>query len=148
MTSRFKIKVKVDGGEERWADASKVFAHLIKEYAKTELKGKKPAPYKDRINNFFNTIDSDWIIALKDAYPNIDIDQELKNIKIWLLSNTKNAKSDFKKFINNWMAKAMRNGKPKTEDNRGAYQKYVPPVINDEDIPTPEEIQEILNNGK
>ena len=145
MISRFKIKV-IDGeGRERWADSDKVFAHLIKNYMKADLNGKKPEPYKDKVNNFFNQIDEDWVEALKEAYPNVDVVQELNNAKMWLLSNTKQAKSNFKKFVNNWMAKAMRNGKPETStNNQSNYEKYVPPVINEEDIATPEEIKEIL----
>ena len=58
-------------------------------------------------------------------------------------------KADFKKFVNNWMAKSMRNVKPQTpQDNQANYKKYVPPVINDEDIATPEEIQEILKGNR
>ena len=148
MTSRFKIQIKVDGEEVRWADAGRVFAHLLQEYTKTELKGKKPSPYKDKVNDFFSKIDEDWMDALKKAYPNVDVDQEMESAKMWLLSNPNKAKANFKTYLNNWMAKAMRNGKPKTEDNRGAYPKYVPPVINEEDIATPEEIQEILRGNR
>tara|TARA_Y100000593_G_scaffold79628_1_gene148297 strand:- start:300 stop:743 length:444 start_codon:yes stop_codon:yes gene_type:complete len=147
MTSRFKIQIKV-GEEVRWADAGRVFAHLLEEYTKAELKGKKPTPYKDKVNDFFSKIDDEWMDALKKAYPNVDVDQETQSAKMWLLSNPNKAKANFKTYLNNWMAKAMRNGKPKTEDNRGAYQKYVPPVINDEDIATPEEIQEILKGNR
>ena len=136
-------------GKERWADADKVFAHLMKNYMKAELNGKKPEPYKDRVNNFFNQIDEDWVEALKEAYPNVDVVQELNNAKMWLLSNTNQAKSNFKKFVNNWMAKAMRNKKPETStNNQSNYEKYVPPVINEEDIATPEEIKEILRGTK
>ena len=107
--SKFKIRIE-EGGRERWADADKVFAHLLKNYMKAELKGKKPEPYKDKVSNFFRQIDKDWVEALREAYPNVDVDQELENAKMWLLSNTNQAKSNFKKFINNWMAKAMRTG--------------------------------------
>ena len=145
MISRFKIRIKV-GEEERWADADKVFAHLVKNYMKAELNGKKPEPYKDRVMGFFKKIDAEWVDALKKAYPNVDVAQELNNAKMWLLSNTSQAKSNFKKFINNWMAKAMRNGKTEkpAEDGRSKYPKYVPPDIPEEDLATPEEIQEIL----
>ena len=147
MISRFKIKIK-SGSEERWADADKVFAHLLKEYTKSELNGKKPEPYKDKVDSFFNSIDDSWVIALKEAYPNVEVDQELNNAKMWLLSNTKNAKADFKKFVNNWMAKSMRNVKPQTpQDNQANYKKYVPPVIDEEDIASPEEIREILRRN-
>ena len=143
--SKFKIRIKV-GEEERWADADNAFAHLMKNYMKSELKGKKPEPYKDKVNNFFNQVDEDWIEALKKAYPNVDVSQELESAKMWLLSNTSQAKSNFKKFLNNWMAKAMRTGKTEkpAEDGRTKYEKYVHPVIKDEDVATPEEIREIL----
>ena len=145
MTSRFKVLIKTTGGEERWADGSKLFAYLLKEYTKAELKGKKPEPYKDRVDSFFKNIDEEWIGALKDAYPNIDIKQELKKAKIWLLSSTQNAKSDFKKFVNNWMAKAMNRRKVESpQNNQSNYEKYVPRVINEDEIASPEEIKEIL----
>jgi hypothetical protein len=144
MISRFKIKIQ-EGGRERWADADKVFAHLLKQYTKAELNGKKPEPYKDKVDSFFSSVDEAWIEALGEAYPNVNISEELTNAKMWLLSNTKNAKADFKKFVNNWMAKAMRNTKKESsQDNQSQYKKYVPPVIDEEDIASPEEIREIL----
>ena len=145
MISRFKIRI-LEGGKERWADASKVFAHLLKEYTKAELKGKKPEPYKDRVNNFFDTIDEEWLDALKKAYPKVDLKQELENAKMWLLSNTKNSKSDFKKFINNWLAKAMRNSKDVPTDNRSNYKPYKPPEVAEEDLATPEEINKLMQD--
>ena len=39
-TYHFKIKISVDG-RERWADGDKLFAHLMKDYNKTLLKGKE-----------------------------------------------------------------------------------------------------------
>ena len=151
MISLSKIKIRIEeGGRERWADADKVFAHLMKNYMKAELKGKKPEPYKEKVECFFNQIDEDWVEALKEAYPNVDVEQELLNAKMWLLSNTNQAKSNFKKFINNWMAKAMRTGKAEkpVEDGRTKYEKYVHPVIKDEDVASPEEIREILGRNK
>ena len=123
MISRFKIKIKI-GEEERWADADKVFAHLLQDYTKAELNGKKPEPYKDRVNNFFNQIDEDWVEALGEAYPNVDVAQELLNARMWLLSNTNQAKSNFKKFVNNWMAKAMRDSKKPDEKERVMFGEY------------------------
>ena len=144
MTSRFKIYVK-DGRGERWADADTVFAHLLGHYSKAELKGKKPVPYKEKVDNFYSSIDAEWLKALKEAYPNVDVEQELNNAKMWLLSNTNQAKKDLKKFTNNWMAKSMRAGKQETStSNQAKYEEYKPPVINDEDVASPEEIKEIL----
>ena len=139
-----KVFVK-DAKGERWADADTVFAHLLGHYSKAELKGKKPVPYKEKVDNFYSSIDTEWLKALKEAYPNVDVEQELNNAKMWLLSNTNQAKKDLKKFTNNWMAKSMRAGKQETStSNQAKYEEYKPPVINDEDIASPEEIKEIL----
>ena len=140
MTSRFKIQVKVSG-EIRWADADKVFAHLMERYTKVIPKGEKPKPYKEKIDNFFATIDVEWLSSLKQAYPNVDIDTELGKAKMWLLSNS--PKRNLKKFVNNWMAKAMGN-KQNKQTEAVLYEKYVPPVINEDEIASPEEIKEIL----
>ena len=139
MTSRFKILIKDGGGSERWADADKVFAHLMERYTKAIPNGEKPKPYEEKIENFFVTIDVEWLSSLKKAYPNVDIDTELGKAKMWLLSNT--PKRNLKKFVNNWMSKAMGQRQNKKTE-AVIYEKYVPPVV--ENVATPEEIQKIL----
>ena len=138
--SRFKIQIKV-GEELRWADADKVFAHLMERYTKTIPNGEKPQPYKEKVENFFATIDVEWLQALWKAYPNVKIDPELDKIKMWLLSNS--PKRNLKKFTNNWLAKAMGQ-KQNIQTEAVLYDTYVPPVINEDDIASPEEIKEIL----
>jgi len=127
------------GGKIRWADADKVFAHLMERYTKTIPNGEKPQPYKEKVENFFATIDVEWLQALRKAYPNVEIDTELDKIKRWLLSNS--PKRNLKKFTNNWLSKAMgqRNNK---QTEAVIYEKYKAPVIND--AASPEEIKEIL----
>ena len=138
--SRFKIQVKVND-EIKWADADKVFAHLMERYTKTIPNGEEPKPYKEKIENFFATIDVEWLSSLRKAYPNVDIDTELGKAKMWLLSNT--PKRNLKKFVNNWMAKAM--GQRKNQQTEAVlYEKYVPPVINDDELASAEEIKEML----
>ena len=140
MISRFKIKIQ-DGREERWADADKVFAHLYERYIKAIPSGDKPKPYKEKIENFFATIDVDWLQALAKAYPNVDIDTELGKAKMWLLSNS--PKRNLKKFVNNWLSKSTEK-KQNKQTEAVLYEKYIPPVINDEDIPDQDEIKDIL----
>ena len=140
MNSRFKIRILV-GGKERWADADKVFAHLYERYTKTIPNGDKPQPYKEKVEHFFVTIDIEWLSSLRKAYPNVDIDTELGKAKMWLLSNA--PKRNLKKFTNNWLAKAMGNRENK-QTEAVLYEKYVKPVINEEDVASPEEIKEIL----
>ena len=139
--SRFKLQVKSAGGDIRWADADKVFAHLMERYTKTIPNGDKPQPYKEKVENFFATIDVEWLQALRKAYPNVKNDTELDKIKMWLLSNS--PKRNLKKFTNNWLAKAMgqRNNK---QTEAVIYEKYKAPVINDDDVASPEEIKEML----
>ena len=140
MNSRFKIKVK-DGRGERWADADKVFAHLFERYTKTIPNGEEPKPYKEKVENFFVNIDAEWLSSLAKAYPNVDIDTELGKAKMWLLSNS--PKRNLKKFTNNWLAKAMGN-KQNKQTEAVLYEKYVAPVINDDELASPEEIKEML----
>ena len=139
-TSRFKLQVNV-GGKIRWADADKVFAHLMERYMTTIPNGEKPQPYKEKVENFFATIDIEWLQALRKAYPNVKIDTELDKIKMWLLSNQ--PKRNLKKFTNNWLAKAMGQ-KQNKQTEAVIYEKYKAPVINDDDIASPEEIKEML----
>ena len=140
MNSRFKLQVK-SGENIRWADADKVFAHLMERYMKKIPNGDKPKPYKEKVENFFATIDVEWLSSLQKAYPNVDIDTELGKAKMWLLSNS--PKRNLKKFVNNWMAKAMGQ-KQNIQTEAVLYEKYVPPVINDDDIPDQDEIKNIL----
>ena len=142
MNSRSKIKIQVQaGGQVRWADADKVFAHLMERYTKTIPNGDKPQPYKEKVENFFATVDVEWLSSLRNAYPNVDIDTELNKAKMWLLSNS--PKRNLKKFTNNWLAKAMGSRENK-QTEAVLYEKYVPPVINEDELASPEEIKEIL----
>jgi hypothetical protein len=113
----------------------------MERYTKTIPNGDKPKPYKEKVEHFFATVDIEWTSALRKAYPNVDIDTEMNKAKMWLLSNS--PKRNLKKFVNNWLAKAMGQ-KKNIETEAVIYEKYVPPVINKEDIATPEEIKEIL----
>ena len=142
MTSRSKIKIQVQvGGQVRWADADKVFAHLMERYTKAIPNGDKPQPYKEKVENFFVNIDAEWLSSLTSAYPNVDIDTELNKAKMWLLSNS--PKRNLKKFTNNWLAKAMTSRQNK-QTEAVLYEKYVPPVINEDELASPEEIKDIL----
>ena len=46
-------------------------------------------PYPDRVDNYFNNIPDHLRKAFVEAYPNIDIDYQLKRAKTWLLANPK-----------------------------------------------------------
>ena len=113
----------------------------MERYTKTIPNGDKPKPYKEKVENFFATIDGEWLQALRGAYPNVKNDTELDKIKMWLLSNQ--PKRNLKKFTNNWLAKAMGQ-KQNKQTEAVIYEKYKAPVISDDDIASPEEIKEML----
>jgi|GEM_PF-1752637 len=58
---------------------------------------------------FFNITIEDkagWL----DAYPAIDIDQQLREMREWLLANPNKKKSNYRKFINNWLSSQQDKG--------------------------------------
>ena len=46
----------------------------------------------------------------EEAYPAVDIKQELLKIKAWLVSNPEKKKKNYKRFINNWVVKVQDKG--------------------------------------
>lgn len=68
---------------------------------------------------FFN-IDIEDMAGWKDAYPLVDIDQQLKEMREWLLADPSREKSNYKKFINNWLSseQSKAGGKPSYQDKR------------------------------
>ena len=65
-------------------------------------------PYIDKVNEYFKSEDIEFCRPYwAAAYPNVDIDAELVKAKAWLVSNTSKAKSDFRKFCNNWLKSEM-----------------------------------------
>lgn len=105
----FEIQVRVNG-ERKWVNGHKVFKYLLEEYSKVSYKGKKLDPYNTRIDKFYSNIPQALLDTWEKAYPNVNIEQELEKCRAWLLSNTNKAKSNFKRFSNNWLAKAMEYG--------------------------------------
>ena len=104
-----EIKIRKNG-EEKWVDARKFIDYMLKEYSKVSYSNTLALPYNDRVNNFYSNIPEHVVKAWKEAYPNVNIEQECSKAKAWLLSNTSKAKKDYMKFTNNWLAKAMQNG--------------------------------------
>ena len=63
--SKFKIRIKV-GEEERWADATQVFAHLMKDYNKAQQKlqdnfEKRAGKFSDSIDEFADEYDAELL---------------------------------------------------------------------------------------
>ena len=119
---RVEIRVRVNG-EERWADADKLFKYLYPD--KVDITGKMPYPYPERVKAFFNSIDEDLIKIWTEAYPNVDIKAELLKAKAWLLSSTNKSKKNFKSFTNNWLNNTTSNVKNSNKESiKASWDKY------------------------
>ena len=140
-------------GKEKWVDSRKFFDYMLKEYSKVSYSNKLAEPYNTRVDKFYSNIPQHVVKAWKEAYPNVDIDQECAKAKAWLFSNTSKAKKDFSKFTNNWLAKAMQNGGQipvqvdyKIEKKIKEQKEYMKQSQED---PAPEEwVQDLIRQSK
>lgn len=149
-----ELYVRVNG-KERWADAKKVFEYLYPEQVK--ISGKMPLPYAQRVERFFEAIDPTIMSVWKEAYPNINVKTELIKIKAWLISNPNKAKKDFKKFVNNWLSRAMQNptnvikatSEKRVIDNERRFQDRMKEAEQraKSDPASPEDIKDILQGA-
>ena len=120
----------------------------------------KVLTYPEKVNRFYQDLsqDQDYLEQLKEAYPNVNIAEQLKASKIWLLSNTHRAKKNFKRFVNTWLANNMERGKPTyknaldeeiskrhetAEKERIAFKKKMEEA--DKDAASEEDIKEALS---
>ena len=82
---------------------------IKKEPAKASPQKAPLKPYKEKVNDYYDNITDEFKGELKEAYPNVDIEQELKESRMWLITNTNKAKKNFDAFITRWMAKQMES---------------------------------------
>lgn len=59
---------------------------------------------KNKGNFDFVTEDAGFISKLKDLYPGIDFNKEVRDMRAWLLSNP--PKKDYYRFVTNWIRRA------------------------------------------
>jgi len=50
----------------------------------------------------------------RDAFPAVDIEQELRRMREWLLANPTKKKSNYRKFITNWLSRQQDKGGTKS----------------------------------
>jgi hypothetical protein len=86
-----------------------------------EGKKKKEIYFDFEQRKFFNIKIEDKA-GWKDAYPVVDIDQELRIAREWLLANPTRAKSNYRQFLNNWFKREQdKGGRPKFQKGKGGY---------------------------
>ena len=154
MTKPLFLEILIrKNGQEKWVDSRKVFKYLLEDYSKISYEGKVIDPYNTRIKKFYSNIPQELLDTWTQAYPNVDIQIQLKSCQAWLLSNTNKAKKDFKRFTNNWLSRAMQNGgiipvqlDHKVEKQIEEQKEYMKQA--EEGCATPEEIQAIIKQTK
>ena len=122
-----------------------------------KVSSKPLLPYKDKVEEFYKALllDTEYLKQLKEAYPNVNIKDQIGASKMWLLSNTHKAKKNFKRFVNTWMSRQMEFNRSnpnhitdldaneeRIEKERKAFAKKMEEA--NKDVATDEDRQEAL----
>ncbi len=71
-----------------------------------------PKPRFDFVSGQFTDLADSLIAGWAEAYPAVDVRQEIAKAAAWLMSNPKNRKSDYPRFLNNWLSRAQDSARP------------------------------------
>lgn len=85
-----------------------------------------PVGYADSVDDFFISLQTDWFIQAKKAYPGVNLKTEVERARMWLISNPQKPKKQFMRFLNGWLARQDRgfvNEKPVAAAVRGASNR-------------------------
>jgi len=113
---------------ERSTDVKQTFSHTdtdtdtdtdIKEKTCPELKSSRPKGEISIIDlplnakNTNHSVSQDFINEISELYPAVDVTQQLREMKAWLIANPtkRKTKSGILRFINQWLAKEQNSGK-------------------------------------
>lgn len=70
-------------------------------------------------------ISEETVSELSDLYPAVDVPQQLRSMRGWLLANPKNRKtrSGIMRFANSWLSREQNSARKENTQPRPAYQK-------------------------
>lgn len=70
-------------------------------------------------------ISEETVSELSDLYPAVDVPQQLRSMRGWLLANPKNRKtrSGIMRFANSWLSREQNSARKENAQPRPAYQK-------------------------
>jgi hypothetical protein len=81
----------------------------------------------DRSTRKFDGITPDYLTYLKGQYPAINVEDKLRDMETWLDANPKNQKSNYKRFITNWLKREQDKAPRVQEQEPGSssvWDKY------------------------
>ena len=89
--------------------------------------------------------------AFQDAYPMLDIMQEYKKMRAWLLADPSRKKKRYSVFINGWLSRAARSWTSLTQINKMAaeiaHQHSIPKPPPNESWRNPEQEKQKLKGA-
>lgn len=67
------------------------------------------------------------VVELSGLYPAVDVMQQLRNMRGWLLSNPKNrkTKTGIMRFVNSWLSREQNSARPSANQKPGGYTSGV-----------------------
>jgi hypothetical protein len=91
--------------EDRWARLEEIVRRVVRE----ELSTWSPQKNKTKIgfvNGRFTGLGEQELSALRDAFPAVDLQKELREMTAWILMNpTVSPRSNYSQFIHRWLGK-------------------------------------------
>lgn len=72
-------------------------------------------------------ISVEMVAELSGLYPAVDVEQQLRNMRGWLLANPKNrkTKAGIMRFVNSWLSREQNSARPAANQRPGGYTSGV-----------------------
>lgn len=72
-------------------------------------------------------ISVEMVAELSGLYPAVDVEQQLRNMRGWLLANPKNrkTKAGVMRFVNSWLSREQNSARPAANQKQGGYTSGV-----------------------
>ena len=72
-------------------------------------------------------ISVEMVSELSSLYPAVDVEQQLRNMRGWLLANPKNrkTKAGIMRFVNSWLSREQNSARPAANQKQGGYTSGV-----------------------
>ncbi len=72
-------------------------------------------------------ISVETVAELSGLYPAVDVEQQLRNMRGWLLANPKNrkTKAGIMRFVNSWLSREQNSARPTANQKPGGYTSGV-----------------------
>jgi hypothetical protein len=99
-----------NGGRQECLDFLKELRNVIKAKRIVRPENKKPGADKidyDFDNAKFTNVTEKDLARWQEAYPAVDVSREIKAAALWLNANPNNRKSNYKRFITNWLKRTQ-----------------------------------------